>query len=93
MSIFVMPWKLPPFQQFTFMMKKFKYRQKNVQACIVFETLLDAMQSKIFEVHNFALEFDLHKNLVIAPNSTVERALRHREVTDLAQGHTAGAMD
>lgn len=73
-----MPWKLPPLQQFTFMMKKFiRRQQKNVQRYIVFEILSDAMQAKMFEDHDFALEVNLHKNFVIALNSTVEGTEAH----------------
>lgn len=59
------------------MMKKFKRQQKKVQRYIVFEMLSGAMQAKMFEDHDFALEFNLHKNFVIALNSTVEGTEAH----------------
>lgn len=41
------------------------------------------MQAKMFEDHEFALEFNLHKNFVMHL-ILWWRALRHRKVNDLA---------
>lgn len=73
-------------------MKKFRCQQQKIQQCIVLKMILGALPSKMFEDHNFTLWFNLPNNLAITP-ILQWKTLGHREVKDLAQGHTASIVD
>lgn len=60
-----MLWELHPLQQFTFMMKKFRYHKTHSRYIENYEMILGACKQK--HVTSTDLYFNLHNNLVITP--------------------------